>query len=405
MAFAVWTFVASCIAASAAVTAALDNVGVNSCAPGTWALTFDDGPAQFTPTVLKHLADAGDIKATFFVIGKQLEDPVNVKYLQDAFAAGHQIASHTYTHANLSALDAAALTKEMKDTSEKIAAAIGKVPSYMRPPFGECAGECPAVMEKMGYKPAIWNIDSRDWTHAPGGENADNILKDITRYLDGQGPVATPTDPQGVISLSHDIHGFSVDRLPQVIEYIKSQGFKFATVADCASDGRPPAYKDAAPSPAGGATPSLPAVSAVSSPAPAISGVSSPAPAISAVSSPAPTASGISTAYGSGYDMYGMQAASPTPTSGNWMGMASPTPASGDAYGSSYTSGAMASPTAAAGASPSPAAASALNSDGKSDSSTVGNVVTDATSDGVVSRPGLLVVAPVTALLGFARML
>ena len=414
MTYSVWAI--ACIAASAAFASAFD-IGIQSCKPGTWAVTFDDGPAQFTPTVLKHLSDAG-VQATFFVIGKQLEDPTNVKYLQDAFAAGHQIAGHSYNHTSLNSLDEAALTKDMQDTQDKIVEAIGMAPSYMRPPFGECSTECAAVLEKMGLTPTMWNIDSRDWTHAPSGENADQILEDTKRYLDGKGPIATPTDAEGVISLAHDIHGFSVDRLPQILAYIKEQGFQMTTVADCAADGRPAPYKNA------DATATTPAVeSAVPDVAPSVDGPDYSAPdstgkiaydpiaATSAVPSFAPTwAAEPTSASDSGADG---AAAQPT----DWA-----TPASGTGSDSSSSSDPSASPnptatdatatdatatdaTATDAASPSPAVADNVSSAAASD--TVGSILGELQSGGVVSRPGLLVslVAPAAALLGFARML
>ncbi|RYG45620.1 MAG: polysaccharide deacetylase family protein, partial [Chitinophagaceae bacterium] len=59
------------------------------------ALTFDDGPSEFTPTVLDMLAAAG-IKATFFCIGKNVDrfPEIAARIVKE----GHIIANHSYSH-------------------------------------------------------------------------------------------------------------------------------------------------------------------------------------------------------------------------------------------------------------------------------------------------------------------
>ena len=63
------------------------------------ALTFDDGPGPYTRRLLEGLAKRG-VKATFFMLGQQAENyDVTAGLVRDA---GHQIASHTYDHPQLS---------------------------------------------------------------------------------------------------------------------------------------------------------------------------------------------------------------------------------------------------------------------------------------------------------------
>lgn len=74
---------------------------INQCTvPGTIALTFDDGPYIYTPTVLDTLASYGAV-ATFFLNGVNEENLgsgiENFPHLaRRALAEGHQLASHTY---------------------------------------------------------------------------------------------------------------------------------------------------------------------------------------------------------------------------------------------------------------------------------------------------------------------
>ena len=69
------------------------------------ALTFDDGPRRATTTrLLDGLAERG-VKATFFLIGAQVEHNEDVIRRMDR--EGHQIGIHTYDHVQLTGLNQA----------------------------------------------------------------------------------------------------------------------------------------------------------------------------------------------------------------------------------------------------------------------------------------------------------
>ena len=59
------------------------------------AITFDDGPCEkYTPEILEILKNY-NVKATFFVIGKNAEK--HPELLKQAYNAGHEIGNHTYS--------------------------------------------------------------------------------------------------------------------------------------------------------------------------------------------------------------------------------------------------------------------------------------------------------------------
>lgn len=58
-------------------------------------LTFDDGPSKYTEDILDIL-DAYDVKATFFVLGKENEH--SVEMLKEIAERGHTIGMHSYSH-------------------------------------------------------------------------------------------------------------------------------------------------------------------------------------------------------------------------------------------------------------------------------------------------------------------
>lgn len=77
--------------------------------PGEIALTYDDGPYIYTDGMLDVLSSY-NAKATFFITGinngKGAIDttPAWNAVIHKMYAAGHQLASHTWSHADLSTL-------------------------------------------------------------------------------------------------------------------------------------------------------------------------------------------------------------------------------------------------------------------------------------------------------------
>src|SRR5215469_11877907 len=65
------------------------------------ALTFDDGPSQYTPEILAILQRYG-VKATFFSIGQNIAQFPT--YLQQDLAGENAVENHTFTHPHLTTL-------------------------------------------------------------------------------------------------------------------------------------------------------------------------------------------------------------------------------------------------------------------------------------------------------------
>ena len=104
---------------------------------GRIALTFDDGPdRQTTPPILDEL-HKHDIKATFFVLGRQVKK--NPELLRRIVAEGHTIGNHTYDHADLSDLNEEQMRRELRSTQKAVDDALGyHYPMVlMRPPYGD----------------------------------------------------------------------------------------------------------------------------------------------------------------------------------------------------------------------------------------------------------------------------
>ena len=105
---------------------------VTNCkTPGLVALTFDDGPSPFTPDLLKTL-DQAKIKATFFVLGKSINEENGKGTLKATFDAGHQIALHSNTHADMNTLTAKQIQSEFEINLQAVVSTLGVRPTMAR---------------------------------------------------------------------------------------------------------------------------------------------------------------------------------------------------------------------------------------------------------------------------------
>lgn len=142
----------------------------------TITLTFDNGPTTaVTPKVLNVLARR-DIRATFFVLGQNLESAATKALVQRAHEEGHWIGNHTYTHAVPlgETTDVDAPAKEIARTQELIGAFAH--PNKMFRPFGGGGVIGPhllssgafELLQAAQYTCVLWNSIPHDWDDPNG---------------------------------------------------------------------------------------------------------------------------------------------------------------------------------------------------------------------------------------------
>jgi peptidoglycan/xylan/chitin deacetylase (PgdA/CDA1 family) len=179
------------------------------------AMTFDDGPhPQNTPRLLDMLR-ARNIKATFYVIGQNVDRHPHIA--RRIVAEGHEIGNHTYTHRNLTTLGSDSVRSEMSKTQAAIVRAAGVKPRTMRPPYGALRTEQRnTIFSEFGYPTIMWSVDPQDWKR-PGPSVV------TSRILSKSG--------NGSIILAHDLHKPTVDAMPRTLDGLLSRGLKFITVS------------------------------------------------------------------------------------------------------------------------------------------------------------------------------
>jgi membrane peptidoglycan carboxypeptidase len=176
------------------------------------ALTFDDGPSDYTPAVLDLLAKY-HLKATFCMVGEQVEAYPNT--VRRIVAEGHELCNHSMRHDDLGIISAAKARADIAATDAEIAKAVpGATVTYYRAPYGDFG---PSAKEGalLGHTPLGWLVDPDDWM-LPGAEViASRIEQQLT--------------PRAVV-LVHDgggERGQTIAALKKVIPRLLGQGWTF----------------------------------------------------------------------------------------------------------------------------------------------------------------------------------
>ncbi|KAL7269180.1 hypothetical protein RUND412_008165 [Rhizina undulata] len=207
--------------------------------PGTVALTFDDGPYIYTSALLDKLQNYG-ARATFFLNGQNWGNPIteasNRASVQRMINEGHQVGSHTWSHADLSGLSVASMTSQMTQLETALLDIIGKYPTYMRPPYFSCSTECLSTITSLGYHVINTNLDTNDWQGSiPNSEKF---------FADTVNPSNTARD--SFLVLAHDVHDTTVSELADyMLKTLQAKGYKAVTVGECLGDSSANWYRTA----------------------------------------------------------------------------------------------------------------------------------------------------------------
>ncbi|OHE91498.1 chitin deacetylase [Colletotrichum orchidophilum] len=206
---------------------------------GKLALSFDDGPGEYTSEVLDTLEKNGNIKATFFLVGTNGDSGIaSGTYTSDLkrmLSAGHQLGSHSWSHKDFTTISKDEKIQEVLRNEEVFAETLGLIPTYFRPPYTHCDSECISTLNDLAYHVTDYNLDTKDWVD--NGVNSKAIFSGALNS-------ATPAS-SSFISLAHDIHVFTVNGFVQyMIDVAKEKGFEFTTIGECLGDPASNWYRD-----------------------------------------------------------------------------------------------------------------------------------------------------------------
>jgi peptidoglycan/xylan/chitin deacetylase (PgdA/CDA1 family) len=180
------------------------------------ALTFDDGPSESTPELLRVLESHG-ARATFFQCGMHVRRLPDVA--RQVAGAGHEIGNHSDTHAHLYFRSGRAIYDELARAQDSIAGITGQTPTLFRAPYGARWFGLRAAQRKLGLLGVMWTAIGRDWKLAAPA---------VAVRLAGAAR-------NGAILCLHDSRataGTCIDAVRRLIPSLLEKGYHFETVSE-----------------------------------------------------------------------------------------------------------------------------------------------------------------------------
>lgn len=178
---------------------------------GKVALTFDDGPSQYTKEIIDILREY-NVGATFFLVGYNVNKyPDYVNYI---YSNGYSIGSHSINHFNMKKLSYDKQKKELIDSIEMLKEIVHEDITLFRPPYGSYNEQLVNLAADYEYKIVLWNNDPEDWKT----RNPNKIFESIKN-----------SNTSGAIILLHESQAV-VDSLPKIIEYLQEQDLEIVNL-------------------------------------------------------------------------------------------------------------------------------------------------------------------------------
>ena len=177
------------------------------------ALTFDDGPHEMTEKVLDLLKQF-NVKATFFCIGKQIEN--NPELFKRIISEGHLVGNHSYSHSeNFGFFSSQKVLDEITETNKLAQQLSGLEMNFFRPPFGVTNPMIAKAVSKTKHHVIGWNIRSLDTVY----ENENIIFERVKNKI----------KPGGIILL-HYTSQKSVNVLERLLLFLKTENYSIVSV-------------------------------------------------------------------------------------------------------------------------------------------------------------------------------
>ena len=178
------------------------------------ALTFDDGPGQYTMELLECL-EANGAHATFFMLGELVGSyPDEVRKMVEI---GCELGNHSYDHSDQTTLSLDEVYKQFNDTDQNLINACGQAATVARAPYGNGNAD---IYQTVGKPFFMWSLDTMDWSLLDADADYNSVMNgDLT---------------DGTIILMHDIHQPSVQAALRIIPDLVAQGYKLVTVSEMA---------------------------------------------------------------------------------------------------------------------------------------------------------------------------
>ena len=185
------------------------------------ALTFDDGPSKNRTPVLLDILDKYQVKATFFMIGQNIEKHPEIA--RAAVQRGHVVGNHSYSHPRLIFKSPEFVKEEIIKTSKLLQDAGSADYQYFRPPYTNKFVVLPYVVQNLDMKLVTGTYDPKSQYESPF--SADKVAQEVI----------TNVQPGSIIYL-HDGNekdaDLFVNGVEKIIVELQNQGYRFVTIKE-----------------------------------------------------------------------------------------------------------------------------------------------------------------------------
>jgi peptidoglycan/xylan/chitin deacetylase (PgdA/CDA1 family) len=135
--------------------------------------------------------------------------------------AGHQVELHGHTHQHLRELTPAEVRRDLERAGAAVRVFTGRKPRYLRPPFGSFNRAALATAAELGYRVALWSVDSLDWQNPGVGEIANRVMRGVR---------------PGAIVLMHGTADQAPGALEEIIPGVRNAGYSLVTLDELLRD-------------------------------------------------------------------------------------------------------------------------------------------------------------------------
>jgi len=195
------------------------------------ALTFDDGPSEWTEAILDTLA-RNAVKATFFVVGEAITEREAI--LVRTVAEGHEVGNHTFSHPRLDEVSADEVERQVALGRRTIEEVIGLAPTQFRLPGFQHNADVLRVVGACGYRWAIQaSVFPADFRMTSHSDIADEVMNGVQRgSIVGLHDGKPPSEPPFAAGGSRDDREPTVAAVEAIVPTLIDRGYRFCTISE-----------------------------------------------------------------------------------------------------------------------------------------------------------------------------
>jgi peptidoglycan/xylan/chitin deacetylase (PgdA/CDA1 family) len=185
------------------------------------AFAFDDGPIggsdAYNVTRIHNALSQNGAHATFFYWGERIAG--NENEIKRAKELGFEIANHTWTHTDLTSLDANGIKSEIGKCAAKLKELTGQEDFLVRPPY---LGVNYNVQQNCGVALVNCGIDSGDWqTNTTEQQIKDKFIQ-----------AAQNGSLNGQVLLMHENYGKTAGAVEYLVPELIKRGYQIVSVGE-----------------------------------------------------------------------------------------------------------------------------------------------------------------------------